>query len=646
MTASFDKLYLDAQSRQLVDPHRLSPLLIEGMTTDVKEIGPQEAISDKKGGRYEGMVKWYDTLYVGVAPPDDDATYPQDTDWRIASSLHFPLLSAAYLNATLRLGLPPLSAILYLGGDTAALDGLSGPELRPGWDSALLHGVARFVAGHSIDESEDGKGSSGGGRKRRRKDSSSGGGGSKEGHSQTLAAAGHLFLGREYPKPPKPAEGGGAIGALAEDSEADDADITNSSELLPSSPSQPAPQAAQGNSNSNSNRKGGDEDANRRKFKRAPPGSIRFMTVGEDAVHRIRDTPSRVCARRAVFLGQKPLLLGGPAEANAWMLAASRHIFPKSGLRFPYPSAAERKHRPLKVLIWDAGRIANLAPLLAVVRKYVPSGAIGDITALTSEEAEAMAAGQLAAVVNGHNILVTSAGEGFVHSLFLPPRSTIILVHPYQLWSPLHQRIGTIAGHNVLPIFSRLPGPGRSYGSTGTLTPDECEAMGYVEAATTPCAGAYRKAKVVVPLATFESTLIDAIALAGPVRFQHTDSPLDSLEGAPPSGMPIPPYYDFTYGQRISEAYCSGHCKPLSSTGNGIAPGPDSASRDALPPESDVAAVLGGEVRTRDANNVNGVSAAAGDGKRHGRVRKGASGGGRAPNVKAGRGGGAKGPKR
>jgi hypothetical protein len=585
-TVGYDRVFTDASSRSLLDVRfRLAPVLAEGMATELREIGPMDAVSVKRGGRHDGPVRWYDSLYVAVAPPDDDPTYPPHADWRVASSLVFPLLSAAFLNVTQGLGLPRPENLLYLGGDAAALDGLSGPSLRPAWDSALLHGVARFVAGHAVNQDGDG------GRRRRPRRMRGGG----TTGAPTLAAPGHLFLGRDFPRAPQPAGKGGAGGkkgaaaAAAANSEGEDG-------------GDDGPDADDGSGNATTAAAAGGADSRpaaggraSRKAPTIPPHALRFMVVGEDAVHtkRLGEKPARVCARRAVWLGHKPMLTGGAAEANALRLALQSHIFPRHGsVKYVYPSVAERKPPPgadrgapaLRLLVWDAARVANLDDVVAVARKYAGAagGGLAHVTTLTAEEADALPPGRLVGLFASAHILVSPGGEGFVHALLLPPRSAVILVHGYQAWGgPLQQRIATLAGHHVLPVFSRLKGPGVSYGSTGTLTPDECEALPYVGVASSPCAGAYRRAKVVVPLASFEAALLDAMALAGPARVPHAGSPLDYLEGAPHAGMPPqPPFYDPGYADAISRAFCDGGCAPLPADGGGIVPSAGSAERD------------------------------------------------------------------
>jgi len=333
---------------------------------------------------------------------------------------------------------------------------------------------------------------------------------------------------------------------------------------------------------------------------------VRLLLSGEDAAPtQVRGVATRVCARRSVFLGHKPLLLGGPGEANAWLLALGAHIFPRAGLRFPYPSSAEQGHAAPRLLLWDAGRLANAPELLALAARYtLPPGArdtrarggLAQALSLSAAQAARLSPPALAALFAGVQVLLTPAGEGSAHALLLPPRSAVILVHGFQAWHPRHARIATLAGHNVLPLFSRIKGPGVRYAAAGAFSRRECDSMGLTALASSPCADAFAQQRVVVPLASFESALIDAIALVSRRRVQHDGaSGLDALEGAPPASMPIPVYYDARYTRAIAQAFCTGRCARMDATMPGARlpiPGNASGTRDVLEEEDAEGAVL------------------------------------------------------
>jgi hypothetical protein len=705
--ATFDRFWLDSNSFSTLDPHRLGPIYVDGLVGNAREIPPSEAVSVGTGtaaaagatgggggeggggmvGSHVGPVVWVDSLYVAAAPPpDDDPVYPADADWRTAATLTFPLLAAAYLNATLGLALPPLTHLLYLGGESTALShairereqdwattvrlrgrGQPPPSapadsgaLPARWDAAFLQGFARFVAGHHVGarhaaaaaaagggeaevvvEEEEAEAEEptaqlvggergalqppppaaapppaarlrvGGARRRRRRGAvEDGDDGSSRSPSLRTAAgdltqAGFVVLGRHLGRRAAATTAGGAAGAqgaaggLPESEDDRDSGGSRRGSKSRRGAGKRGPGGGDQPDGAPDDRAGGDAPAD----DVGDDASIVRLLLSPEDVSALASAAAaatrpgggggggtaRVCARRAVSLGHKPLLVGGTAEANAFRLAAGAHVLPSAQLEWPYPSAAERRGAPpLRLLLWDAaGRVENAQQVVDVARKYARAGgALAGVTHVTPAQAAAMSPATLAATFNAAHVLVALAGEGFVHALFLPPRSAIILVYPHQAWRPLHARVGTLAGHTVVPVFSRLRGSGLAYGSTGTFTPDECEALSYAAVADSPCASAYRHpARVVVPLASFESALLDALALAGRRRPQHEGSALDLLEGAPQAGMPIPPYFDARYGAAISRAFCEGGCAPLpvgGGGGGGIAPGPASAASDVL----------------------------------------------------------------
>jgi hypothetical protein len=203
---------------------------------------------------------------------------------------------------------------------------------------------------------------------------------------------------------------------------------------------------------------------------------------------------------------------------------------------------------PLRALVVDRGRdekgelqpraFYNMDAMLGLLRKYnVPYDVLDDAhTARMSFVEQARTYGGYGLIIMGH-------GAAQVNLVFAAARAVLVEITPYGVWCPMYSKMAAAMGLHVLPIFSRLKGPGLDYNYTTrrytTAEVEEgaarCEALSLVLMQADPCVVDSRVGTIVTPLLEFEHTVVHALELLGRRTFP-VNSTLDLLEGVPNGG--------------------------------------------------------------------------------------------------------------
>ena len=314
----------------------------------------------------------------------------------------------------------------------------------------------------------------------------------------------------------------------------------------------------------------------------------------DDLVARVADTAgvdglrdpgldgpiTRVCVRRGVVLGERFALISGDAEASEVRelgyatLGVPR---PPSGFRPPLRaivldrigSAVLRPFGLSDAL--DTGppprAFANLAPVLAVLKKYnVPFDVVNDTTIRRDGLAGA------ARRVSQYNLAIVAHGATETNLAWLPRRSVVIEIQPYSMYCPLFTRFLSRLGHSLFTIYSRLKGPGLDWSlpwledvaaealrnglpPPTSLPPGEnqthflqCEDAALPVAADSNCYHVAKKATVAVPVHEFEHTLVRALDLLGVKVWPR--GLFDLVEGLPQGTRDIALVPDGSYYER------------------------------------------------------------------------------------------------
>jgi len=258
--------------------------------------------------------------------------------------------------------------------------------------------------------------------------------------------------------------------------------------------------------------------------------------------------PHRVCARRAVVLGTKELLVGGNAEGSFVRAFAAERLnaLPMSpGYRFP----------PAKVLLVDRaldspsrkaagpyGRhLDNRGEVEAVMRTYGLN-----YTLVVDRELYQMPFVAQAQLFAAHGVLVMAHGAGMVNAHFMSARSAIVELNSYKLWCPIYARGLVASGHHVFSLHSKLkganldwlylerPDDAKARAAVAAREAARCEALGGVAASLdSDCWAILKMASVRVPIAEFEHLLLQALESVGLLLLPRGGSALALVDGAP-----------------------------------------------------------------------------------------------------------------
>ena len=499
----FDPIFMDVISPYFPYEERLLPLHFGG---DVRLIPPAAALTAAHArGEFNGTVTWVDSAYVATAMLGEHM-------WGCSSSVMFPLISATWANASAepRRRLPPLDHLIITahdGGthyywDYESMWALAAEATGPGvWCRAFLNASLSWIRGGATPI----VGKSAAGRAdatysaleaiARALDRDGGSAPSQE----RCAAAAALRLPYEAFSlvRQQPSEGRGTR-------------VTwNFRDLPPQPELTPAGCGVKGSP----------------------------AAVPTDA--------RRMCVRRAVVLGRKPLLLGGDADTAAFRVFASSAL----GVRASHAGGGTLFARPLRALIVDRGRrpdgrvaprgFANRDGMTALLDKYgIPYDILEDADAVKLDFASQ------ARAWGSHGLIITGHGAGEVNLVFAPARAVVIEISPYGLWCNMYTKLAGAMGLQSIPIQSRLKGPGLNY-SYVTRNKDDAQLKAkveYCESMSLPeqqgvgaCVVEYKVGAIVTPLLEFEHALTHALELLGR-RTYANNSALDLLEGVPDGG--------------------------------------------------------------------------------------------------------------
>ena len=253
--------------------------------------------------------------------------------------------------------------------------------------------------------------------------------------------------------------------------------------------------------------------------------------------------PHRVCARKAIVLGPKELLIGGQSEASLIRsFSADRFGTRRMSTQYIFP--------PTSVLFLDRGEgsspslgpygrfFDNVDEMKEVLAKYTIS-----YSYVTDTDINKLSFVEQGRLFGSHGVLITPHGAGMVNAAFMPPRSSILEIHPYHMWCPIYSRGLTAAGHHVFSLTSHLKGRNLDYAYLlGRVSSEEirqnaekeaarCEVMGNVKASTDgDCWMSYKTASIRVPIAEFEHKLLLALEAVGDYKYPIS-SPIALLEG-------------------------------------------------------------------------------------------------------------------
>lgn len=258
-----------------------------------------------------------------------------------------------------------------------------------------------------------------------------------------------------------------------------------------------------------------------------------------------------------VFTSEKYNLLSGSAESNffrkfAAFSTADMTAAQQVSLEQNEPNAV-RDVPPLKILLTDRatpadnrrnpsrGRyMANRHELEAVLAKYeLP------FTFVPDEDLAKMTFEQQAHLFATHSLLITGHGAGMTTNLFMPPRSVVIEISPFNVFCPAYKRMHDAAGHTLLPIYTPMKHHNLDYlhdhgpeenktviAEIQTRMSPKCDPLGLLSAVEAECWVEFVQAGIVVPIFEFEEKLLTALDLLGHPR-QHRNSAVHMLHGVP-----------------------------------------------------------------------------------------------------------------
>jgi hypothetical protein len=280
---------------------------------------------------------------------------------------------------------------------------------------------------------------------------------------------------------------------------------------------------------------------------RAFVSELSRLNAKSETLHKLNQfllrRPHRVCAKKAVVLGPKELLMGGQSEATLIRrFSAERFGAPKMSTQYLFPTS--------HVLFLDRG--VDSSPSLGPYGRYFDNvEEMKDVlnkyniqyTYVTDKELYSLSFVEQGKLFASHGVLISAHGAGMVNAAFMPPRSSILEINPYNLWCPIYSRGLTAAGYQVFTITSHLKGRNLDYAYlNGRVTPEEirqnaekeaprCEVLGNVKASTDgDCWMSFKTASIRVPIAEFEHKVLQALEAVGDFKYPIS-SPIALLEG-------------------------------------------------------------------------------------------------------------------
>ncbi len=553
-----------------------------GTGFDVQHVAPEETVPAALGGDFAGAVTWVDDYYVV-------SNILNSHLWGVGASVAFPLFGAAHANLSLRLGLPPIRNLIITAPRDYAQEhvDLAWAEGSPyarsdseAWIMGMLGEALSWIDSFGtrsevIAESgklapEPGRGAVPfvGGEARSR---------NSEGELQ-LGKANGAFLRAEAAFGPRlqaalahceSARGAFAleIGSALLDAADPLSPVLACLARVVGAPLSPG-EAAAGPPPFRSLLMRNAREGARLIFttKDVPDDPIaaaalalarrRLAALGLATPHAgvrhlnrlLLRRPHRVCARRAVVLGSKELLVGGNAEASfVRAFAAERLGAEYMSPAYRFPSA--------KVLLVDRaldspshtsseryGRyIDNRPELEGILRKYGLN-----YTLVLDRDLYKMPFVAQAGLFATHGVLVMVHGAGMVNAHFMSPRSAIVELNPYKMWCPIYARGLVAGGHHVFSLHSKLKG--RNLDWLYLERPDDaekraavvaresarCEALGKIAASLdSDCWVLLKMASMQVPPAEFEHLLLQALEAVDAPMLPRGGSALALVDGAP-----------------------------------------------------------------------------------------------------------------
>lgn len=272
----------------------------------------------------------------------------------------------------------------------------------------------------------------------------------------------------------------------------------------------------------------------------------------------------RLCAKRAVMLGEKPMLISGPGEATAM------REFGYSQLGIPRPDYNPLALPPRRIAVIDRGKashlkvdykprgFANVPAIEGVLQKY---NLTYDL--VTDKNLTRLNFAEQAQLFSRYGLVIMAHGAGETNFAFLPRRAAVIEVSPTLMWCPLYIKYLSGLGHNIYPIFSRLKGPLLDWnvweGADSNMTTrlalaDKCDRNSLPNIARHKCWHEAKMAAVMVPIHEFEHVLLRALDVLG-LKLFHNNSAFDLIEGLP-SGRPDVPFWSEGHYERAGWMAC------------------------------------------------------------------------------------------
>lgn len=571
----FDTVFVDVTEDDLASRPRVLPWA-SFMRTGV--INPSDTVSAAHGGSYNGTVTWVDNLWVAM-------TMVNAHLWSFGANVAFPLFGAWVANQSMGMGLPPADNFLVYNTEGWKKDRLDLPspfDWHGGnegkWSQGFLRNLLTYVHPHRA-EPYNGK-------------VPSGKAGRYPAVEAVLAAAyAQAAADGKVPKLPPgqtlPAFNGsdtsgtygGVFDALLPYLPAqvpwEFLTLRNNASLgsrilwnLNDVPLPPWPYAAAAAAAAAA---GGGEGAGGGAKDARAAGAAKHGNGATGPAIELRRR--RICAKRAVLVGEKPMLISGPGEATAI------REFGFSQLGVPRPEGGPLALAPKRIALIDRGRashagtvpvkprgFANVRAVQGVLEKYSLNYDL-----ITDKNLSALAFPQQAQLFSRYGLVIMAHGAGETNFAWLPRRAAVIEVSPMMMWCPLYIKYLAGLGHSVFPIFSRLKGPlldwnvwegPESNMSSRLALANLCERNSLPNIARHKCWHEAKMAAVQVPIHEFEHTLLRALDVVGIKKFP-IDSAFDLIEGLP-SGGPDVAFWTEGHYERVGWKACPPNATDMS----------------------------------------------------------------------------------
>lgn len=293
----------------------------------------------------------------------------------------------------------------------------------------------------------------------------------------------------------------------------------------------------------------------RSEYEELPESQHGYFAKSERDAGSIDPTPKLLCARRLVMLGDKYHLNAGSAEGNFMRKFAQFAAADVSRSRRKpiVEQDASNPLPPLRILLTDRaspadnrhssaqGRyMSNRHEVEAVLAKYeLP------FTFAPDEDLAKMTFEQQVHLFATHSLLITGHGAGMTTNLFMPPRSVIIEINPFNVYCPAYKRMHDAAGHTILPIYSIMKSHNLDYQHSHGPDPNvtavrelqqklstSCDHRGLMSVLEPDCWTEFVQAGIAVPIHEFEQKLLLALEHLGH-SLPHRNSAVHMLHGVP-----------------------------------------------------------------------------------------------------------------